>query len=230
MIHRRELLAGAACLTAVGASEWLRPRRVQRLMTAPSLDAVVPARFAGWAVGRDGELVVPETPGSLATRLYSERLARVYDPAGGGSPVMLLIAYGSAQTDLLQLHRPESCYPAVGFTIAGRQPMILPAGGARLPAVALTAEAPGRVEDIVYWSRLGDALPQSAGDQRSARLSASMDGVIPDGMLVRASAVRLPGAPAQTAHVERFLQDMLTAVRPAARAGFVGERYARAMG
>ena len=229
MIDRRELLAGAACLAAVGSAEWLRPRRIQRLMTAPSLESVVPPRFGPWVVGADGDLVIPETPGSLATRLYSDRLARVYDDADGGAPVMLLIAYGSAQTDLLQLHRPESCYPAVGFSIANRRLVTVAVGGARLPAVALTAEAPGRIEDVVYWSRLGDALPQSAGEQRSARLAAAMDGVIPDGILVRGSAVRPPGQPDQTSRVTDFLSRLVEAVPPAARDGFVGDRYARAM-
>jgi len=44
------------------------------------------------------------------------------------SPVMLFASHGSKQSDALQLHRPEACYPSIGFTMKGRELVDLPVG------------------------------------------------------------------------------------------------------
>ncbi|MGJ3628674.1 exosortase-associated EpsI family protein [Sphingomonas sp. MMS24-JH45] len=107
MIARRDLLVGAGCVVALGAAEALRPRRTLRLLRpGRALAALVPAAFAGWHLGEGGELVLPDVPGSLFARLYADRVARTY-ARGGSADVMLAVAYGAAQSDLLQLHRPE---------------------------------------------------------------------------------------------------------------------------
>lgn len=225
MPDRREFLVGGLGLGAFGVAEYLKPRRTVRLFSGLTLEQAVPKGFGHWREHPGGAVIAPVTPDSLADRLYSATLSRIYFPVDeSGPPVMLLIAYGGEQSDLLQLHRPESCYPAVGLGIAQREMGTVPlAGGGQVPAVYLSAVGQERIEDIVYWTRLGEALPRTAGEQRSDRLSAAMAGTIGDGMLVRASTVRTDGTPAWP-YLARFLGELVHALPPKARPGFVGTK------
>ena len=142
---------------------------------------------------------------------------------------MLLIAYGASQSDALQLHRPEACYPAVGFSIAARRLSALAVGTTvSIPSVTLTAKAEGRSEDIVYWARLGELLPQTAAEQRSDRLATAMRGYVGDGVLVRASMVRLGEQPVY-AMLDQFLAEMVVALPPVARPVLIGSTRAAAL-
>lgn len=229
---RREMLFGAGCVGALGAAEALRPRTQMRLMDAVPLAEMIPNRIGSWSVGEGGDIVQPKVPGSLSARLYTDTLTRRYRDEASGNEVMLLIAYGDAQSDLLQLHRPESCYPAVGLEIQRRvnHDIALP-GGATIPAVALTAGAGGRTEDILYWTRLGEYLPRSAGDQRRDRLQTAMAGLVSDGVLVRVSTLRFGPQPADDL-LDGFLRELVKSVPARKRRGLVGtdraNRLARA--
>lgn len=228
MIDRRDLLVGLGCFSALGATETLRPRRKVVLMpTGAKLANIVPRRFPGWEPAQGGDIVIPRTEGTLAARLYSDQLARVYRPVaiGDATEVMVLIAYGAAQSDVLQLHRPEVCYPAVGFQITARKSvdLLLRSGFGWLPAVALTAELGGRTEDILYWTRVGNSLPRTASEQRGDRLRAAFQGYVGDGMLVRASAVRIGGTPAY-GELAACLTGLVEALAPRDRPAFIGPR------
>lgn len=204
MTRRRDVLVGLGCLGTLAAAEALRPRRELVLMpSGRALADLIPPQFPGWTTGGDGEVVVPRTEGSLQSRLYSQELARNYRAVGAPEqslPVMLLAAYGATQSDALQLHRPEVCYPASGFEVSVPRPIELMLGAAVVPAVALTATFGPRIEDVVYWTRLGDALPRSEGEQRRVRLAAALRGFVGDGVLIRASAIR------QAADLPRFAE------------------------
>lgn len=227
MLSRRDALLALGCGCALAASQWLRPRRPVRLLPpGQPLDRIIPREMPGWASSEGGDIIVPRTPGSLASRLYSATVARLYTHAGSGIQVMLLVAYGEQQSDLLQLHRPESCYPAVGFQIRQRRMMDLPLPSrASLPAVALTAVSGDRVEDILYWTRLGEALPRTASEQRRDRLEQAIHGEVADGVLVRASIVRTAGAQ-EFAALESFMLALIAAVRPGARSALIGTALA----
>ena len=142
---------------------------------------------------------------------------------------MLLVAHGDSQSDLLQLHRPEVCYPAVGFEVDGREvvPVKLP-GGATMPAVALATHAGDRREDVLYWTRLGEYLPMSNGEQRRDRLRTAMAGYVADGVLFRASMIRGSDAP-QFPVLSEFCGALLAGVpRLADRAALIGTANAKA--
>lgn len=228
-MRRRDVLFGAACCAALGGAELLRPRRLMSLAGGRRLSTLIPAAFGDWRAEGGGDLVQPKVPGSLADALYNETVARTYHHQGGGAPVMLLVAHGDSQSDLLQLHRPESCYQAVGFAITDHRfdPVTL-APGISIPGVELTAQSGGRVEDILYWTRLGEYLPTTAGEQRRDRLRTAMDGEIADGVLVRASLVRDGDAP-DWRRLAGFAAAMMAAVPPAGRAALVGTAHARAL-
>ncbi len=231
-MNRRDLLIGGACLAAVGGSELLRPHKVVKLKDETKLADLVPRRFDHWTSEDGGEIVLPKTPNSLSSRLYSDTVARIYSPIDGETnpPVMLVIAYGSAQNDLLQLHRPESCYPAVGFSVTHRRLAYIPLGRrVMLPGVELTALNSERTEDIVYWTRLGEYLPQTAAEQRSDRFKTAMQGIVSDGMLVRCSTLRT-GAEPQFKALYGFISELVNSINPLDRKAFIGTRLNRKMG
>lgn len=209
-IDRRDLLAGLACAGGLGLAEWLRPRTLEILMPpGGKLTNLVPRTVGPWSQGADGDVVVPRTEGSLASKLYGDQLARIYYRADqSGVPIMLSIAYGYRQSDALQLHRPEACYPAVGFAVTQPRALELDLGTLKVPAVALTATATGRIEDLVYWTRMGRRFPRSNAEQREMRFANAIEGLVPDGVLVRASAVRTDREVPVFGQVEGFLRAM----------------------
>lgn len=231
MIARRDFLIGGACVAALGMAEALRPRTLQTLMPQQPLTNLVPKTIGPWTLGEGGDIVVPDIPGSLSDKLYADTLTRLYVNAKTGEQIMLLIAYGRAQSDILQLHRPESCYPAIGLAIQSRRNDDIALGkSATIPAVALTAGEGIRMEDIVYWTRLGEFLPRSAGEQRRDRLKTAMDGIVSDGVLIRASTLRLgPDAAPGYAMLNAFLAALIGAIPANSRPGFIGTERAKAL-
>lgn len=224
MIDRRDLLGGIACAGALGLAEWLRPRTPVVLMPqGGKLADLVPERLGPWVRGREGDIVVPRSEGTLASRLYGDQLARIYYREDGASlPMMLSIAYGYRQSDALQLHRPESCYPAVGLAVGPAQALTIDVAGGHVPAVALTATGRQRVEDVVYWTRMGRTFPRSAAEQRRMRFANAVEGLVPDGALVRASALRTnPNAPV-FAEVAGFLRNLAGGLAPTGRKVLLG--------
>ena len=165
MPDRREFLIGGLAAAALGTSEFLRPRRSVRLMPSGKLSNLVPRNFGNWREFAGGNVIAPTTPNSLSDRLYSAVVTRVFTPVTQDAPpVMLLMAYGGEQSDLLQLHRPEACYPAVGMEIVEHHLGSVPlAPAVSVPGVFLSASNGDGQEDIVYFTRLGEALPQTAG-------------------------------------------------------------------
>jgi len=104
--------------------------------------------------------------------------------------VMLLLAYGSSQSGMLQIHRPEICYPASGFHLTETQVTSIPLSAGRAVASrSFTANSDTRVEQVLYWTRIGDLVPTSWVSQRLAVVRSNLQGQIPDGLLVRLSTV-----------------------------------------
>lgn len=184
---RREfLLAGAFGATAL-ASGLVGFRGKDSLLAAP-LENLVPTRVAQWTVEPRADILIPRGD-TEELETYDQLLTRVYtSPAS--APVMLLVAYGSTQAGTTQLHRPEVCYPGAGFRLQERGPLELPlVGGAPIRAPTLTATAPGRIEQILYWSRVGRDFPTTMAEQRWSLLRHTTTGRVPDGALVRMSMI-----------------------------------------
>src|SRR3546814_6209284 len=119
--------------------------------------------------------VLPQDEVSRSAQLYSQLVSRVY--AGSGrDAVMMVIAYGDSQSDTLQLHRPEVCYEAAGFKITRSEPVAFDVGlRAPLTGRYVVAEAAYRKEAILYWTRIGDALPVRRLDQPLGRKSTRLN-------------------------------------------------------
>ncbi len=224
-MNRRDVLLGGALFGAAAAAAALTPRQRLVLLGDRKLDAVIPEHIAEWRYVPSSDFVLPKTPGSLADRLYSQTVTRLYK-ADNRLPMMLVIAYGAVQNDLLQLHRPETCYAAVGFKISGSQPALVALGGAaELPVRELTAETDTRVEQICYWTRIGDDLPTDGSQQRWVKLRQQMHGFLSDGVLVRVSTVA-ERSPEVFAELSDFAASMVDAMKPVDRAILIGRPLA----
>jgi EpsI family protein len=229
MIHRRDLLVGSVCLIAAGSAYALKPRRRVSLLGQEKLAEIVPRTFGAWSARDVDDLVAPATEGSLVAKLYGQTLQRVYRTTQPAREVMMLIAYGDTQSNDLMLHRPEVCYPAFGFTLSQNTPMELALpDNVAIPARSLVADAPGRRETIVYWSRLGEFLRTDGTQQRLDRLKTALDGYIADGLLARFSVL---GVQPETslATMRAFIPSLVMAVREDERAALIGTSRAQAI-
>lgn len=229
MIARRDLILAGLGLGAAGLAQALIPRRRRRLLARDvTIAQAFPQDFGRWSAATAPGLVSPEQAGKLARTLYSEILQLIYYDRNTSAAVMLLAAYGDTQSDLLQLHRPEVCYPAVGFTLKSSEAARLQvAPKTILPVRRVVAAIEDRNENIVYWTRLGEALPQSEGAQRKARFDDAVEGFVSDGILVRCSAIG--ETEASFAVLDSFIPEMLQAVKANQRAALIGTRLAADM-
>ncbi|MCW3796563.1 EpsI family protein [Sphingomonas sp. BN140010] len=217
---RREFLVGGALLASALASGALA-RAVGASGPAGTLRAEdVPQRFAEWRFSPSNTLLIPEGEGA-GDPVYDQVVARHY-VSDTDLPVMLLIAYGGAQSGSTQLHRPELCYPAAGFRMIDHPDVLLRLPGAPpIPARTLTGTAPGRTEQIVYWSRVGADFPTRSLAQRWSVLRQTIAHGAPDGALVRFSAIT-EDQDAGLAALRRFAAALLAASGPNLRQLLVG--------
>jgi EpsI family protein len=212
-VDRRKLLLGLLFCSAAGLAAWRQPNKHIDYLGNSKLENIIPKTIGPWTFVTASGLVVPPND-QLSRTLYSQLLTRVYSD-GRNPPIMLLIAQSGWQSGILQVHRPETCYPASGYLISPVTPHWLRAGAANVAANTLTAVSDGLAEQIIYWTRVGDKVPLSWRDQRIAVAEQNLRGVIPDAVLVRVSTVN-SDATAARATLDAFIQAMLGAV-PAAK-------------
>jgi EpsI family protein len=228
-VKRRDLVIAGFCLSAGAVAFALTPHRRETLLGALRLADIAPLRVGAWSSEDVTDLVAPAQPGSLAARLYRDVLQRTYQRTSDQTQVMMLLAHGDTQSNQLQLHRPEACYPAFGFDLHDDLAFALPLmASASLPARRLVADAPGRRENIVYWTRLGEYLPTDDSEQSADRLRTAMSGVISDGLLARFSIVSDDTSRAM-AQLCAFIPEFIRAVDSAHRSVFVGTARARTL-
>lgn len=217
---RRELLIGSGCLLAAGTAYAMKPRHQIEYLRGAQLETLVPKTFAGWEFVAASGLVLPPQD-QLQDKLYTQLLTRTYVDAAGDQ-MMLLIAYNGSQDGVVQVHRPEVCYPASGFQLTSIAEHVIPlTPQLSLPSRFIVAETGLRREEIIYWTRLGNAFPRQWSDQRWAVFQQNLRGDIPDGLLVRISSVR-PNVGA--AKLDGFARDLYANVGAQMRRVLVGDR------
>jgi EpsI family protein len=229
MRNRRELLIGGACLGGAALAYGLRPRRRISLLGRAKLADLIPAKFGDWSSRDVSDLVAPATDGSLLSQLYGETVERVYRQEGGKQEVMMMLAYGADQSNDLQLHRPEVCYPAFGYRISRSQAdtvAITPQVG--IPCRRLVADAQDRRENVVYWTRFGEFMPVSVHEQHFDRLKMAMRGVVSDGLLVRFSVIESDSA-ASFSTMDGFIPQLVQSIGVGSRSAVIGTERARAL-
>jgi EpsI family protein len=186
------------------------------------LEALIPDRFAAWqALPPADRLIVNPVLSAKVEAVYTRTLERVYRNRDG-SGVILSIAYGTRQLgDSLQAHRPEYCYRAQGFAIDFSAEARVHTALAEIPVRRVIAQRGRRIEPVTYWLIIGEDVALPGIRRKLHQLRYGLRGEIPDGLLVRVSSLGRDHEAAWALH-ERFIDELLQALQPAARARLVG--------
>lgn len=183
---------------------------------AIDLETLFPKQFGAWRLDDKVPIVLP-SPDVQETiaRIYSQVLARTY-VNDRGERVMLSVAYGGDQSDDMQVHRPEVCYPAQGFQVLSMKQDRLSLAERTVPVRKLMTRMGSRNEPVLYWIVVGDRVVGSNTEQKLAQLRYGLRGKIPDGMLVRVSTI--DGDQERAYRIQgRFLSDLAHAIDPKLR-------------
>ncbi|WP_156167064.1 exosortase-associated protein EpsI, V-type [Sphingomonas sp. Ag1] len=190
-LSRRDAFLGCALLATAGLSWGGLPR--ERVVALPNGDAddVLPTSIGTWELAPAIDFIMPPDDERQAAAVYEDQVTRTFvngvDPA-----IMFVLAYDRRQSGMLMVHRPESCYPGSGFTITSDRPVDIPLAPGLMPRGRfLSTQRDERVEQVLYWTRLGNEFPQSWDEERHFLAAQNLRGIAPDGTLVRVSSVDL---------------------------------------
>jgi EpsI family protein len=125
------------------------------------------------------------------------------------------------------LHRPETCYPAQGFSIEGIARTTLALDRADpIAAQTFTAVRDTREEHLLYWTRISESFPLTTGEEYRAIFGGVLRGIVPDGVLVRFSTIDADKAQAMAA-LQEFAGALLAQSPEKLREILVGSVRAR---
>lgn len=211
-------LMGAAAVLAIAAT----PREfVADSRPKVQLETMIPEEFAGWRIDRS---VVPLLADPAATavlnKIYNQTLARTY-VNDAGARVMLSIAYGGDQSDSMQVHKPEVCYPAQGFQVIKQAFDTLGSPFGPIPVKRLVATQGRRVEPITYWITIGDSVALGGLSWKLRQLRYGLTGKVPDGLLFRVSTISANDVEAYRLQ-DDFVKGLLQAVPDDSRLRLIG--------
>lgn len=227
-ITRRSVIAGGL-LGGVGlVANSRRPDVPFRMIEGARLDPLFPKQVGDWSYETSSGLVLPPAD-QLRDRLYNAVLTRYY-ASPTQLPVMLLVAYNGTQDGMLQVHRPEVCYPASGYELLEQRLIPLDVGGGlTVPGHYIGARSASRSEQLIYWTRIGNDFPTRWWAQHWAVAKENLKGRVPDGVLVRISTAA-PDDKSATLTLMRFIPALLAKLSPTARRVVFGEAGAPSPG
>lgn len=223
LLNRRSLIAGGLLLAAAGVANSRRPDQPFKMLegTRPNLKPLFPLKVGDWEYQTSSGLVLPP-PDQLSDHLYNAIITRYY-ASPTNLPVMMLVAYNGVQDGMLQVHRPEVCYPASGYTI--ERDFFIPldaGGGVEVPGHYLAARSVSRHEQLIYWTRIGNDFPVQWWRQHWAVAKENLKGRVPDGILIRFST-SAPDDETAILTLRRFIAPLFRALSPPARRLLFGD-------
>lgn len=209
------------CCAALGAYV-LKPTKLLADQLPPiNLEAMVPKEFGDWRAVPGGAIsVVNPQQQEAIEALYTQVLERVY-VNGQGYRIMLTVAYGRDQSDHFQAHKPEVCYPAQGFQLHSQRWVVLDLADTTINGKQLVTQLQQRHEPVTYWHVVGSEVTKGGFNKKMIEMQYAIQGVIPDGMLVRASSIN-PDAEQAHFNQQVFLRDLLQAIPTEFRPRFGG--------
>lgn len=175
------------------------------------LETMIPHAFGEWQEEKQSgaQIVDPQTK-EMLDKIYSQTLSRTY-VNGSGYRVMLSIAYGNDQSDSMQVHKPEVCYPAQGFTLQNKELGTLDVGIGQIPVTRILTTLGQRREPVTYWITVGNRVTQTGIQKKIIEMSYGLNGQIPDGMLFRVSSIDVESNSAFNLQAD-FVKSLLSSV------------------
>ncbi len=227
--RRTALRAAAMCalmLAAAGAAVALKPTALLADQLPPiDLENQIPRAFGTWRVDeRASATVINPQAETLLNKLYSQLLSRTYVDTRTGERIMLSIAYGKNQSDAMQVHIPDVCYPAQGFEVLDSSFSKIGLGGNEFPVKRLTTRMGSRVEPLTYWIAVGDTVVVTGTKRKLAQLTYGLRGVVPDGLIFRVSGIAADTNSALTLQ-QRFVEELMPTLSSSTRARISGGRH-----
>lgn len=222
-LNLRMYLVAGLMLLAAWAAYGARPStRLVDTFPPLNLEALVPEQFGDWVADkREAQMVVnPQLTGALKD-IYQQVLSRQYVNHKTGLMVMVSMAYGPDQSYSNDLHVPDICYPAGGFQIQSRTDGTLKVGNQDIPVRRLVAQRDQRREPLTYWALVGEHAVTGAVPTKLTALRYGMQGIVPDGMIVRFSTVGLSDSAAFELQ-DTFARTLLQHMPPEARMRIAG--------
>lgn len=220
----RNLILMVLMLAASGMAVALKPtKKIADQGPKIELETLIPKSFGEWRqeLATSVQVVDPQQK-EMIDKIYNQTLSRTY-VSTQGYRIMLSLAYGGDQSDAMQLHKPEVCYPAQGFTLHEKHADTLNLGTGSIPISRVSTSLGNRNEPITYWITIGDKVVKGGGIQKKlVEMSHGLSGNIPDGMLIRVSSIDPDKARAYQMH-DRFSNQMLEALAPEARWRLAGK-------
>jgi EpsI family protein len=177
-------------LAASGLALALRPtQKVAINGPAIDLETIIPHAFGDWRAEKQNtvQMVDPQQQ-ELIAKIYTQTLSRSY-VNNLGYRIMLAIAYGDDQRDSMQIHYPEVCYPAQGFSLQGKEKGTLATANGLIPVTRILTSLGQRNEPVTYWTIVGGRVFQGGMQKKLVELGYGLNGEIPDGMLIRISSI-----------------------------------------
>lgn len=187
---RRSIYPFVLILLATFLAHFLKPTyKVANSRPGFSLESVIPSEFGDWKESaREAVFVADPGQKENLARIYTQTLSRSYESSDGYT-VMLSIAYGADQRDAMQVHKPEVCYPAQGFTLESKALGVLSTPVGQIPVVRMVTRMGGRHEPLMYWVTIGEKVVQGNVQKKIAEIEYGMKGLIPDGIIFRVSSI-----------------------------------------
>lgn len=220
----RNLILMVLMLAASGMAVALKPtKKIADQGPRVELETLIPKSFGEWQqeLVTSVQAVDPQQK-AVIDKIYNQTLSRTYVSAQGYR-VMLSLAYGGDQSDAMQVHKPEICYPAQGFTLHEKHADTLQTSRGGIPITRVSTSLGSRNEPITYWTTIGDKVIKGGGIQKKlVEMSYGLSGNIPDGMLIRVSSIDTDKARAYQMQ-DRFSNQMLAALPPEARVRLAGK-------
>lgn len=186
-----------------------------------TLETTIPAQFGNWELEprRSVQIINPQLQTTLE-KIYSQILERTYVNADGYR-IMLSVVYGPDQRGSMKAHDPEGCYVAQGFSLLKqRETSQLTTPFGTIPVGRLFMSKGPRLEPVSYWIMIGDYVPKK-WQSTLVRLSYTLTGRVPDGLIFRVSSIDRDQARAIQLH-DQFVNELFMSVSPAERSRLTG--------
>lgn len=185
------------------------------------IEAMIPNQFSEWKLDKESSalLVDPSVTESL-NKVYLQTISRTYIN-NQGQRVMLAIAYGGDQNDMMQVHKPEICYTAQGFHIDKSYDAHFETAYGNFVVRKMLAVKGSRLEPVTYWVTIGNKIAVNPVQWRLERIRYGLTGVVPDGLLFRVSTI---GDHLEKGYdiQKKFVNDLMQAITPDARSRLLG--------